>query len=163
MIIIGISYMCTCSLLCQSTDQSCKQTHYVALLVCEATTTKLVQVKHSRIAVHQRLPSNYFAWSRSSKWVPFSNGKSAHPISSFMHGKNQIIHVCIYPKPYLHDCIYCYRVPVSRRILSTQKIKSCPPTSAMLCASYISATSHRDCTPTSFFRVMNLLSKGFRV
>ena len=36
-------------------------------------------------------------------------------------------------------------------------------TPGMLCASYISATSRRDCTPTSFFRVMNLLSKGFRV
>ena len=38
-----------------------------------------------------------------------------------------------------------------------------PPTPAILRASYVSAISRRDCTPTSFFRVMNLLSKGFRV
>ena len=38
-----------------------------------------------------------------------------------------------------------------------------PPTPGMLCESYISATSCRDCTPTLFFKVINLLSKGFGV
>ena len=58
---------------------------------------------------------------------------------------------------------------VSRQILVLFPTKSCfpqnrvPPTPAMLWMSYISATSCRDFTPTSFFRVMNRLSKGFMV
>ena len=38
-----------------------------------------------------------------------------------------------------------------------------PHTPAMLCASHSSSTSRRDCTPTSFLRVMKRRSIGFRV
>ena len=38
-----------------------------------------------------------------------------------------------------------------------------PHTPAMLCASHTSFNSRRDCTPTSFFRVMKRRSIGFRV
>ena len=38
-----------------------------------------------------------------------------------------------------------------------------PHTPAMLCASHTLSTSHWDCAPTSFFRVMKRRSIGFRV
>ena len=64
--------------------------------------------------------------------------------------------------------IYDTGCPVWQRICSAATSRCVPHrvvsphTPAMLYANHTSSSSRRDSTPTSFFRVMNRLSKGFR-
>ena len=55
------------------------------------------------------------------------------------------------------------RYSVIKLCAGPPKEMGAPHVPAMVCACHISSTSRRDSTPTSFFRVMNRLSQGFRV
>ena len=70
------------------------------------------------------------------------------------------VYICV---PYVsHMCPIC--VPyVSHMFQMCPICPRCVPYSSKACASRTSSISRLDCTPTLFFRVMNRLSKDFRV